>query len=106
MTAKFRLRTPAAHPQRRVATAKLPWMLAGATTLLVPIVMSLRGQDPFRLPKDLLFLAFAIASATAAIVVWLRGTTRDHQSGAVRTVPLIAIGSVCWTALASLFSTN
>ncbi len=100
------LRTPAPHPQRRAATAKLPWMLAVATTLLVPIVMSLRGQDPFRLPKDLLFLAFAIAIAAAAIVVWLRGTTRDQQSGAVRTVPLVAIGSVSWTALASLFSTN
>jgi len=106
MTAKSRLRTPAARAQRRITTAKLPWMLAVATTLLVPIVMSLRGQDPFRLPKNLLFLAFAIVIAAAAIVVWLRGTGRDQQSVAVRTVPLIAIGSVCWTALASLFSTN
>jgi O-antigen ligase/predicted negative regulator of RcsB-dependent stress response len=81
-------------------------MLAVAATLLVPVVMSLRGQDPFRLPKDLLFLAFAIAIGAAAIVVWLRGKTRNPQSAAVRTVPLIAIGSVCWTALASLFSTN
>jgi O-antigen ligase len=81
-------------------------MLAVAATLLVPIVMSLQGQDPFRLPKDLLFLGFAIAIAGAAIIVWLRGKTRNPQSGAVRTVPLIAIGSVCWTALASLFSTN
>src|SRR5258708_23775315 len=81
-------------------------MLAAATTLLVPIVMSLRGQDPFRLPKDLLLLTFAIAIATAAIVVWLRSNKAEHRSGAVRTVPLIAIGSVCWMALASLFSTN
>jgi len=106
MTAKSRLRTSGAGPQRRIAAAKLPWMLAVATTLLVPIAMSLRGQDPFRLPKNLLLLAFAITIAAAAIVVWLRGSTRDPQSGAVRTVPLIAIGSVCWAAVASLFSTN
>src|SRR4051794_31398739 len=106
MTAKYKLRSPAERPQRRAATtAKLPWMLAVAATLLVPIVMSMRGQDPFRLPKDLLFAAFAIAIGASAIVVWLRSKTRNLQPGAVRTVPLIAIGSVCWTALASLFST-
>ncbi len=106
MTAKSRLPAPAERSQRRDATAKLPWMLAVAATLLVPIVMSLRGQDPFRLPKDLLVLAIAIAIAAAAIVIWLRSTTRNQQSRAVRTVPLIAIGSVGWTALAALFSTN
>jgi O-antigen ligase len=106
MTAKYKIRLAAERPQRRAAMAKLPWMLAVAATLLVPIVMSLRGQDPFRLPKDLLFFAIAIAIAATAIVVWLRGKTRNSQSGAVRTVPLIGIGSVCWTVLASLFSSN
>lgn len=105
MTAKYRLRTTAARPKPHNTTAKLPWLLVVAATLLVPIVMSLRGQDPFRLPKDLLFLAFAIAIAAAAIVVWLR-RTGDQRSGAVRTVPLIAAGSLCWTALASIFSSN
>jgi O-antigen ligase len=106
MTAKYRLRSPAERPQRRAATAKLPWILAVAATLLVPIAMSVGGQDPWRLPKDLIFFAFAIVIGAAAIVVWLRRTTRLHQSSSIRTVPLIAIGSVCWTALASLFSTN
>ncbi|HEX3069801.1 MAG TPA: O-antigen ligase family protein [Thermoanaerobaculia bacterium] len=106
MTAKYKIRSPAERPQRRSAISKLPWTLAVAATLLVPVAMSLRGQDPFRLPKDLLFIAFSIAIAATAIVVWLRSNTRNKQLSSIRTVPLIAIGSVCWAVLASLFSAN
>lgn len=87
-------------------TATLLWSMAVASTLLVPVVMSLRGGDPFRLPKDLLFLTFAIGIAVAGLGAWLRGRVRERQRPAIRMVPLIAVAAVTWTALASLFSSN
>lgn len=83
----------------------LSWLLAVAATVLVPIAMSVRGMDPFRLPKDLLFIAFAIAIAVAGITAWLRRRP-DGTVTTLRTVPLLAITAVAWTALATLFSTN
>ena len=106
MTKKAKRQSSDEKPQRHGATARLPWTLSVAATLLVPVMMSLHGQDPFRLPKDLLFLTFAIGIAAAALGAWLRGQSRERQAGAIRTVPLIAAAAVAWTALASLFSTN
>jgi len=106
MTKKSKRRSSDEQSQRHGMTARLPWTLSVAATLLVPVVMSLRGQDPFRLPKDLLFLTFAIGIAAAALGAWLRGQAGERQASSIRTVPLIAVAAVTWTALASLFSTN
>ncbi|HEY6141405.1 MAG TPA: O-antigen ligase family protein [Thermoanaerobaculia bacterium] len=103
---------PAARSRSAAAAVAAPvalrWLsvIVAAGTLLIPLVMSLTGQDPFRYPKELALRAEVILLVMALAAGW--GFTR---AGLPR-IPwrerwlLLVAAIAAWTVLCALVSTN
>jgi O-antigen ligase len=82
------------------------WWIVAAFAIVVPLFISLQGDDTFRLPKELLIRAEAILLAALILASFIRG---DNPLRAILRDRLtsIAVASVIVAGiLATLFSTN
>jgi O-antigen ligase len=79
-------------------------VVAGA--LLIPLIMSVAGEDPFRYPKALALRAEIILIIMVLAVMW--GFTRAGLPRPERREPwLLLIAAICtWTLFCALVSTN
>lgn len=85
-----------------------PWLtgIIAAGTLLIPLVMSFSGADPFRFPKELALRAEAILVVMALALMW------GFRPAALPRLPrrepwLILLAAICaWTLLCALVATN
>jgi len=73
------------------------WWLIVSAVVIVPLFVSLRGNETFRTPKDSLFLAFGLV---AGVFVIARGIKPR------RTAPLLALAALAWTVIATIASEN
>jgi O-antigen ligase len=90
-----------------VSVPSIAFVVVAGTTLLLPLFVDLRAEDSFRMPKELVFRAAAIA----LLVVFAFGVTqrqRPRLGEGWRRHPEIALAlaAVAWTALTTLTSTN
>jgi O-antigen ligase len=98
-----RKRAAAETPPRLAGAERAALALLAAGAVLVPIIWW-RGDDPFRLPKELAFRAEAVALLAVA-VFWL--TSRVRTWRVARTPELVVVAAALgWTLLATIFSTN
>src|SRR5207244_1433307 len=93
------LRAPAA-----VSPPVLAILFAGA--LLIPLVVSVNGEDPFRFPKELALRVEAILLVAALLLGWAFGRLRlPRLDPRERWVTVAAL--LCgWTIVCALVSTN
>jgi hypothetical protein len=85
------------------------WWLSGivaAGTVLIPLIMSLSGEDPFRYPKELALRAEVILIVMVLAVAW--AFARTSLPRLERREPwLLLIAAICtWTLFCALVSTN
>ena len=82
------------------------WWLIAAAALLVPIVFDLRGNDAFRVPKELVFRAIAIGLLIVCGVTLTSAAWPRWRSMLRRPPALVALAVLVWTAVTTAFSTN
>lgn len=96
-----------ANRLRRPFSRQLLWWVVAASAIAVPLFYSPAGHDGFRLPKELLLRASAIAIlaalATMAILDGPRALLARLPRGKVAWV---AGGIAAWTLITTAFSTN
>jgi O-antigen ligase len=82
------------------------WWLLAAAAVAIPLVVT-PGKDQFRLPRELLLDAVAIAAAALAIVgvIWSRTDIPARLASHRRTL-LIAAAALGWTAVTAAASTQ
>jgi O-antigen ligase len=97
---------PAARTQDAAST--IAFFAVAATSIVLPLIVDLHGDDSFRLPKELAFRAGAIA----VIVAFIFALTRRRNPlrinlALLRRAPIaIPLVAVLWTAITTLTSVN
>ena len=85
---------------------RISWLIVAATTLILPLLVSLTGQDAFRLPKLLLLQASGVVLAAVAVCSTIIGVPFARDQRWSRPL-LIVIGAVLlWSTVTTLVSTN
>lgn len=85
---------------------RLVWWIVVATTLIVPMLLSITGSDVFRLPKQLMLIATSIAVAAIIMCSRIAGGRFGDATRWPRHVPVVVVTTLLWCALTSLISTN
>ncbi len=84
---------------------RLSWLVVSLTTFALPLVVSLTGKDPFRLPKQLFLEASSIILATIAICATILGAPLAvHRQP--RSLRLVIVAALLWPSVTALTSTN
>lgn len=93
-------------PQRSPLMAAL-WVVISAAALTVPLFVARTDMDAFRLPKQLLYEAFA-AIVAALLVIHLLYRGRELVALLRAHLPAVAVAgaALVWTAITTLTSTN
>ena len=95
----------AAEARTQDAASTIAFFAVAATSIVLPLIVDLHGDDSFRLPKELVFRAGAIAVMVAFVfAITRRGT--GVLAGARRVPIAIPLIAVLWTAIATLTSVN
>jgi O-antigen ligase len=100
--------TDATEARTQDAASTIAFFAVAATSILLPLIVDLHADDSFRLPKELVFRAGAIA----VIVAFIFALTRHHNPlrinlGLLRRAPIaIPLIAVLWTAITTLTSVN
>jgi O-antigen ligase len=84
---------------------QLLWFIVAATMLVTPLLVTVRADQLFRLPKELIVRAAGILIATIAALGLLWGTWRPALRLRDRPV-LITTAVLVWTLLTATLSTN
>ena len=117
--AELRLKEPSIRPE----SAMLPppssspepaprgnrWLtgILAAGALLIPLIVSVDGEDPFRYPKELALRVEVILVVAALAVIWAFGRRRALPPLPVREKWVQLTAAICaWTMLCALLSTN
>jgi O-antigen ligase len=100
--------TDAPEARTQDAASTMAFFAVAATSIVLPLIVDLHGDDSFRQPKELVFRAGAIA----VIVAFIFALTRRHNPLRINLAllhrPPIAIPlmAVLWTAITTLTSVN
>jgi O-antigen ligase len=90
---------------RRPFIERVLWWIVAATVLLSPLLISISGEERFRLPKELLvrLAGLLILSAIALALIW----TKWRPALRWRDAPVaLSAGTLVWTMIAATASTN
>jgi O-antigen ligase len=98
-----RKRAAAEAPPRLAGVERAALAVMAAGAVAIPLIVG-RGDDPFRLPKELVFRAEAVA-LLAVVVFWATARARTWRIGRGPELAVVA-AALLWTILATLFSTN
>jgi len=116
--AKVRLKQPATRQKQaaraqlsssaKTASAGVRWLtgiiVGGA--LLIPLIVSVYGEDPFRYPKDLALRLEVILIAVVLALVWAFGRLRLPPLHIRQTWVALTAAICAWTIICALLSTN
>ncbi len=86
--------------------SRASWFIIIAALIIVPIFVGTDGKDGFRQPKDVLFIAAAILLVIAGALATFCKVAAHEDGHRLRTVPVIALAVVSWSAITTLFSAN
>jgi O-antigen ligase len=86
--------------------SRASWFVIIAALFVIPLFVGTDGKDGFRQPKDVLFIAAAALLVIAGAMSTFRRRAADGDVNRLRTVPVIALAVVSWTAVTALLSAN
>jgi O-antigen ligase len=95
----------ASEARRQDAASTIAFFAVAATSIVLPLIVDLHGDDSFRLPKELVFRAGAIG----VIVAFVFAITRPETNvlAGMRRLPIaIPLIAILWTAITTLTSVN
>jgi O-antigen ligase len=85
---------------------RVSWLIVSATTLALPVVVTVTGKDAFRLPKYLLLEGSGILLAAVAVCATVIGTPVAREARWSRPLLFVIAAVLLWYSAATVFSTN
>jgi O-antigen ligase len=89
------------------AASNIAFFAVAGTSLLLPLIVDLHGDDSFRLPKELAFRAGATGVLVAFVFALTRRKPLRIDGALLRRAPIaLPLSAIVWTAISTLTSVH
>src|SRR5712691_11597445 len=98
---------PATGPAARPFLVRMAWGTIVFWIVALPLLVSLRGKETFRVPKDLLFIGEGVVLAGLTLLAAINFKSPKSAKALLRhPVVLVGAAALLWTTVTTLTSTN